>query len=114
MRLLWLIASQLEPALIASPALPDCYHSPSAAPSTTLSTPLHPSPAQLWLVWPFLGWGVVLVVSYAIAYTLLHKVGPPIALFNMVSTVMVLYNRNLFYLQELVFEMDVTKIARGR
>jgi hypothetical protein len=51
---------------------------------------LHLRPAlgwclQFWLIWPFIAWGALIVLAYAIGYILLGTVDGPIALFNSVS-----------------------------
>jgi hypothetical protein len=44
-----------------------------------------PLAVQLWLTWPFLAWGALIVLCYAVGYTLLGLVNEPICLFNVVN-----------------------------
>jgi hypothetical protein len=47
--------------------------------------PLISTCPQMWLVWPFLMWGALIALCYAVGYTLLGLVNEPICLFNIVN-----------------------------
>lgn len=70
---------------------------------------MHGAHAQVWLLWPFLVWGALVTLAYALAYTQLADTRGPVALFNIVNFVMVQYNRNIFFLQELVWVSDLAE-----
>jgi hypothetical protein len=52
---------------------------------------------QFWMIWPFLLWGFLVVVCYAIGYQLLSVINGPIALFNIVNYVNLSMKQNIFY-----------------
>jgi hypothetical protein len=58
-------------------------HTPPACRHTFCTPPT----SQWWLTWPFLAWGVLIILAYAIGYVLLGTVAGPVALFNCVNYV---------------------------
>jgi hypothetical protein len=55
--------------------------------------------SQLWLIWPFLLWGLLIVVCYSIGYSLLSVINGPVALFNIVNYVNLAVKQNLYFIQ---------------
>jgi hypothetical protein len=54
---------------------------------------------QVWLIWPFLMWGALIVLCYAVGYTLLGLVDEPICLFNTVNYLASNFKYQLFLTQ---------------
>ena len=57
-----------------------------------------PPVLQIWLTWPFLAWGLIVVMMNAMGHNLLASIPGPIATFNIVNFVTVIYARNVYYL----------------
>jgi hypothetical protein len=57
---------------------------------------------QVWLIWPFLAWGCLIMVCYAVGYTLLGLVNEPICLFNIVNYMAANFKYNLFLTQVMI------------
>jgi hypothetical protein len=53
----------------------------------------------LWLIWPFLVWGCLIMVCYAVGYTLLGLVNEPICLFNIVNYMAANFKYQLYLTQ---------------
>jgi hypothetical protein len=65
-------------------------HKPAILPPCTL---------QMWLIWPFLLWSVLLAICYGIGYDLMNTINGPIALFNIVNYVNLETKHNIYNVQ---------------
>jgi hypothetical protein len=53
----------------------------------------------MWMIWPFLLWGCLIVVCYAVGYTLLGLVNEPMCLFNIVNWMASNFKYNIWLTQ---------------
>jgi hypothetical protein len=51
------------------------------------------------MIWPFLLWGFMVTLCYAVGYQLLSVINGPIALFNIVNYVHLCMKQTIFYTQ---------------
>ncbi|KAJ9517557.1 hypothetical protein QJQ45_025103, partial [Haematococcus lacustris] len=76
---------------------------------------LHTSNKQLvWQLWPFLAWGVLIIILHNVAMAGLHTISGPLATLNIVNFVDMRNARTFLIAQELVWETNVTILAQQR
>ena len=66
------------------------------------------------MMWPMVLWGCLAIMGNGVGYYLLGQISSPIAMFNAVNFLSMLYNANNFYIQELVYEPDPAKMDGHR
>jgi hypothetical protein len=54
---------------------------------------------QFWLIWPFLLWGGLIAMCYGVGYALLGLVNEPMALFNIVNYMAVVFKYDIYQVQ---------------
>jgi hypothetical protein len=59
----------------------------------------HSRRATAWLLWPFVLWGILLLILYLVAYESLKDISSPLATLNIVTFVAVRFTRTIFFAQ---------------
>ncbi|KAL6744725.1 hypothetical protein V8C86DRAFT_3152482 [Haematococcus lacustris] len=76
---------------------------------------LHTSNKQLaWQLWPFLAWGVLIIILHNVAMAGLHTISGPLATLNIVNFVDMRNARTFLIAQELTWETNMTTLAKQR
>ncbi|GFH28064.1 uncharacterized protein HaLaN_26484, partial [Haematococcus lacustris] len=67
-----------------------------------------------WQLWPFLAWGVLIIILHNVAMAGLHTISGPLATLNIVNFVDMRNARTFLIAQELTWETNITTLAKQR